>query len=445
MQFKELIREKREGRSLDRASLESLLGSYLKGEVPDYQMAALLMAIFFRGMSWEETSYLTEIMWKSGETFPRRHRNDFWIDKHSTGGVGDKTSLLLVPLVTAVCRRLFGEGSVRVPMVSGRGLGHTGGTLDKLEAVPGFSTGLSVPRALELLERHGYFMMGQTPELAPLDRLLYALRDSTSTVESIPLIVSSIMSKKLSENLDGLVFDVKVGSGAFMKTESLARELIGGLCEVGRRQGVRSTAVLTSMDEPLGWTAGNALEVEECWSYLRGEAREAGLHEVTLALGAAMVSLAGRGKLSLGDAKGECAAELETAGPAKLFAEMFEHQGGDWKAFIDGRESARAGLLRFEAKAGRSGYVAKLDALALGVLVGDLGGGRSRKEDVVDPEVGLRCLKKVGAAVQEGETIAVVYYRSPAQEKTIANAWAAATELSAAPVTPGAWVKEVIQ
>ena len=259
MQTQELILKKRSGLELSTEELRELLYGYLEGDVKDYQMSAWLMAVFFQGLSDRELRDWTRLMWQSGRSFARSHRNDFWVDKHSTGGVGDKTSLLLVPLVTAVFQSLNIDG-VRIPMVSGRGLGHTGGTLDKLESVPGFSPQISFEEADELLSSNHFFMMGQTQEMAPADRLIYALRDVTGTVESQPLIVSSIMSKKLSESLDGIVFDVKVGKGAFMKNLEQARSLAEGLRGVAKAQKLASVAAMTSMDEPLGSTIGNFVE-----------------------------------------------------------------------------------------------------------------------------------------------------------------------------------------
>ena len=442
--MKEIIFEKREGREIDPEALTLALERYLKGEVEDYQMAAFLMAVFFRGMSWKETSVLTEKMWRSGETFSRKHRNDFWVDKHSTGGVGDKTSLILVPLVTAVCQRLFGKNQVALPMVSGRGLGHTGGTLDKLEAVPGFSSQISMARALLLLSKNGFFMMGQTPELAPLDRKLYALRDATATVESLPLIVSSIMSKKLSENLDGLVLDVKVGKGAFMKTDAQARELARGLMAVGEAQSVKCCAILTSMEEPLGLSAGNALEVDECFRYLVGEARDVGLHEVTLVLASAMVSLASRGRLSMADARGECEKQLSLPETVTQFQLMFRAQGGNWDLFQENRKQDKKQLCRFKWSSPKAGWIKGIDALAIGNLVGVLGGGRNRKEDRIDPGVGIEFRRKVGAKVDSADEIATVWYRNPLEEPLIEKALCQAVTLSESPVAPIPWVKEVL-
>ena len=288
MQIKELIRKKRDGGVTEPAEIDALVSGYLRGEIKDYQMTAWLMAVYFRGLSDEETSALTRCMWKSGSSFPRKHRDDFWIDKHSTGGVGDKTSLILVPLVIAVAHRLFGKGKLRIPMVSGRGLAHTAGTLDKLEAVPGFNSSITVDRALRLLDENDFFMMGQTPELAPADRLIYALRDVTGTVENLSLIVASIMSKKCAESLDGLIFDVKTGTGAFMPTIESAREMAGTLLSVSKAQGLEAVALISRMDEPLGFKVGHHLEVEECADFLSGR-RDKGLNEVTIRLASWMI------------------------------------------------------------------------------------------------------------------------------------------------------------
>lgn len=422
----DLIRKKREGGELSAAEMRALLTGYLRGDVKDYQMAAWLMAVYFRGLSNDETRVWTELMWKSGVTFPREDKQDFWIDKHSTGGVGDKTSLILVPLVTACARRLFGPHRLRLPMVSGRGLGHSGGTLDKLESVPGFSPALAIPRAMELLGENDFFMMGQTADLAPADRLLYALRDVTATVECVPLIVSSILSKKLSENLDGLVLDVKFGSGAFMPNQTRAEALAKALIDVASAQGVAVVALLTSMEEPLGWKVGHQLEVEECEDYLNGTSREPGLHEVTTALAAAMIQLGSRGALTREQAHAEIARELELPEARALYRKMFEAQGGDWDAYLAKRR-APSECQVYEARAPRDGYLARVDALAVGKLVHLLGGGRERKEDAIDPAVGVEFLKKTGQTVREGEIWAKVYYRNETQRAEIERTLVSAT------------------
>ncbi len=418
---KEFILKKRAGHEHDSRELKFFLDGYLDGEIKDYQVAAWLMAVFFRGMTTNETREWTRLMWQSGRTLPRSDRKDYWIDKHSTGGVGDKTSLILVPWVSCVCRRLFGETSVRLPMVSGRGLGHTGGTLDKLEAVPGFSPRVPLPRAMEMLSTQGYFMMGQTDDMAPADRLLYSLRDVTGTVESLPLIVSSILSKKLSENLDGLVLDVKSGAGAFMKTRAEAEALACGLIDGARGQGVAAVALLTSMNEPLGLKVGNFLEVEECADFLEGKPADKGLFEVTLELAAWMVRLASRKRVSLEDARDVLQTELKSARPLKEYERMFEAQGGRWKEFLTSRERLPDAYARVECRAPQAGWIWAIDPLATGAFVTALGGGRLRKEDAVDFRVGVELAKKCGDEVKANEIVAwVVCLRS---RETEAKAW----------------------
>lgn len=440
MQFAEVIARKRDGGALASQTIENTVKAFTRGEIPDYQMAAFLMAVFFRGMSPEETSSLTNAMWKSGETLPRKNRADYWIDKHSTGGVGDKPSLILVPLVTAVCRRHLGKGAVRIPMISGRGLGHSGGTLDKLEAVRGFSTRIPEERALELLEKNDFFMMGQTDAIAPADRKLYALRDVTATVECLPLIVSSIMSKKLSENLDGLVFDVKFGEGAFMTTLEQARALGLALCETARLQRLDAVAVLTSMEEPLGWTVGNALEIEEAAAFVRGERQEPGLRRVTLELAAWMVHLGSRRQMGVEEARRACEAELSHGTVLPLFVDMLEAQGGDW----DGFERRKRPCLIHEIKAPRAGEIERMNAKTFGLLLNAIGGGRAKKEDDVDPEVGMTILKKRGDRVDAGEPIVRVHHRHKDDVPAIESALATAIQIGSAG-EQNHWVKEILR
>lgn len=436
----QIIEKKRDGLENTRAELEHLLKGLLQGTVKDYQVSAWLMAVCCNGLSHAELKDLTEIMWKSGKTFPRSQRNDFWIDKHSTGGVGDKTSLILVPLLTAVCERKLGNGKVKIPMVSGRGLGHSGGTLDKLESIPGFSSSIDIPTAIDLLNRNHFFMMGQTQDLAPLDRMLYALRDVTGTVESIPLIVSSIMSKKLSENLDGIVFDVKTGQGAFMPTEKKAKVLAAELVKVAKAQGLAVTALITNMDEPLGSTVGNFLEVEECYDYLAGAKRERGLHQVVLELASHMLRLASRGKLSIKEAKRHCEDELGRARASEIFQQMFTIQGGDWSKFEDQKQRVRTKTVKFEVEASKKGWVQEIKAREMGFLLIDLGGGRKTKEDKIDALVGFELHRKVGDAVQKGESIMTVYCRPGSDVLKLKESANELFRLSTRPVRRKNWV-----
>ncbi len=406
----DLIKRKRDGGRMTGEEFRFLIRGYLAGEVPDYQMAAFLMAVFLRGLDEEETALLTEAMLHSGLILDLSGLERPKVDKHSTGGVGDKVSIVLAPLVASA--------GVVVPMISGRGLGHTGGTLDKLESIPGFRTEMSLDEFREALWTTGVAIMGQTEEIAPADRRLYALRDVTATVESIPLIASSIMSKKLSEGLDGLVLDVKVGSGAFMKTveeaEALARVMVG----TGNSLGVRTVAVLTDMDEPLGRMVGNSLEIKECINLLKGWAEE-DLLEVTLTLGAWMLYIAeemvSRGAPPAIDdgvlmEKRKRLEGLLSSGKAlERFLDMIEAQGGDPEI------AARPGLL---PGAGRirpvyspaEGYIRRVDAEKVGVASVLLGAGRSRMEDGIDHGAGVMLNRKSGTKVARGEPLATLHY-----------------------------------
>lgn len=432
MRATEIIQLKRDGRALTPEQIREFVEGYVAGNIPDYQVSAFLMAVFFQGMTTEETAALTIAMLKSGRSLPRTNRKDFWVDKHSTGGVGDKTSLLLVPLVVATARRIFGPGKVKIPMISGRGLGFTGGTLDKLESVPGFSPSITETQALRLLEKSDYFMMGQTPDIAPADRLLYSLRDVTSTIESLPLIVSSIMSKKLAESLDGLVLDVKFGTGAFMKEKAKAVQLARALKAVAEANDVKCVALVTRMDEPLGRSVGNALEVEECAAFLKGTQIEEGLEEVTLALATQMLSLAG-----VKEASKECEMSLSSGEAWRVFIEMFEQQGGDWKKFEE--RATREDLITVEWKADRDGWISRFDALAVGRVVNELGGGRATKEDIIDSEVGLIAHCKVGDKISKGEVMATVHCRK-GQEASDKSA----IEISPSPVKRPTLIEEVL-
>ncbi|HEX8910557.1 MAG TPA: thymidine phosphorylase [Anaeromyxobacteraceae bacterium] len=395
----ELIKAKRDGRALAPEQLRALVDGYVSGAVPDYQMAAFCMAVFFRGMSDLETSALTHAMLRSGEVLDLSDLPGVKVDKHSTGGVGDKVSLALAP-IAAAC-------GVVVPMISGRGLGHTGGTLDKLEAIPGFQVRLPVERFREVLASTGACLIGQTDQLAPADRRLYALRDVTATVESIPLIASSIMSKKLAEGIDALVLDVKVGSGAFMKRLEDAEALARALIAIGRGMGKRVVALLTGMDEPLGRAVGNALEVKEAVELLHDEGPR-DLREVTFALCAEMVLLAGRAA-DLDDAQAQVRAVVGDGRAFLKLCQIVEAQGGDPDALADlALLPAAEGTL--EVAAGAAGTVQAIDAEAIGLAAVALGAGRARAEDAVDHGVGLLIHKKVGDRVEAGEPLATVHF-----------------------------------
>ncbi len=415
MLAKEFIASKRSGQMHATSDLSQFLSSYLKGEIPEYQISAWLMAVFFQGLSFEETIELTRSVWKSGHTMAKENGSGFWIDKHSTGGIGDKTSLILVPLVMAACEEL--GVSLRIPMISGRGLGFTGGTLDKLESVRDFSPRLSLQEATILLRKNHFVMMGQTPELAPLDGKLYALRDVTSTVENISLIVGSILGKKLSANLDGLVLDIKCGQGAFLPEESKARELASMLLLVSRHFGLHALCALTSMEEPLGRWAGNACEVAECYEFILGNSSDGGLREVTLCLASLMIEMASGGRVTRAHAR-ECAdGLLGTPKIRQIFTQMFEAQGGKLEKFLmEWHEKRDRDLVKVDVLAKESGYLHQVNARQIGWLLVELGGGRAKKEDVIDPWVSIECLKKIGECVTAGETLLRVYV---SQEKAL--------------------------
>jgi pyrimidine-nucleoside phosphorylase len=400
----DVIRKKRDGGELSRAEIEALVGGYTRGEIPDYQASAWLMATLLKGMTRGETAALTDTMLRSGEVLDFSDLPSQKVDKHSTGGVGDKTSLVLAPVAAA--------GGLTVPMISGRGLGHTGGTLDKLEAIPGFNVNLSVSRFRKVLETCGCSMIGQTAEIAPADRKLYALRDVTGTVESPFLICASIMSKKLAEGIDGLVLDVKTGSGAFMKKEEDAAYLAELMVETGERMGKKMAALLTDMDQPLGCYVGNALEVVEVLDVLRGQGPE-DLRELCHELAGWMFLLGDR--VATVEAGKHLAKELIDSGKAlEKFREMVELQGGDARVVDDPRRLPQA-QLKADVVSPRRGYVTAIQCEQAGTACVILGGGRERKEDAVDPAVGFVLNKKVGDPISAGEPLCSVHYNSEAR------------------------------
>ena len=397
----DVIRKKRDGGTLDDDEIRAFIGGVTTGEVPDYQAAALLMAVFFNGLTPHELAVWTDAMLHSGEVLDLSAIPGVKVDKHSTGGVGDKVSIALAPLVAAA--------GVPVPMISGRGLGHTGGTLDKLEAIPGFRVDLDVEAFITQVRDIGTSMIGQTAEVAPADRKLYALRDVTATVASIPLIAASIMSKKLAAGIDGLVLDVKVGRGAFMKELPQARKLAETLVGIGERAGKRVWAVLTAMDQPLGLAIGNALETAEAIEVLRGRGPE-DLVQVTLELASRMLVLGNKVE-SVADGKRSLLSLIENGSALDTFRRMVEAQGGDPKVADDLSVFPKAPF-ELSVNAPRSGYVHGMDAEALGLAGMALGAGRERAEDSVDPSVGLVLRHKVGAKVDAGDELVVLYGRN---------------------------------
>jgi pyrimidine-nucleoside phosphorylase len=400
MRFVDIIRAKRDGSALERDQIEAFIAGVTDGSVPEYQISALLMAIVLRGMSAEETAWLTDAMVRSGTSLDLSDLPGVKVDKHSTGGVGDKTSLVLAPLAAAC-------GAI-VPMMSGRGLGHTGGTLDKLEAIPGFRVSLSLDELRASLRSVGCALVGQTSEIAPADKRLYALRDVTATVESLPLITASIMSKKIAEGIGGLVLDVKVGQGAFMRTDADARRLAESLVAVGTAAGVRTEALITAMDAPLGRTVGNALEILECTETLKGHG-PADLTDLSVLLAARMLVLAGIAPTEA-DAEQRVRGALMSGAGLDKWRQIIANQGGDPRVVEDHRLLPRAPF-RHVIAAPRSGYLTALDAGLVGRAAVALGAGRSRVDEEVDPAVGATLQAKPGARVAAGDPIVVLHYR----------------------------------
>lgn len=393
-----LIERKRDGGKITVVEWRNLMRDYANDAVPDYQMSALAMAIYFQGLDRDETRGLTDAMLRSGASLDLLHLTQTRVDKHSTGGVGDKVSLVLAPLVACL--------GVAVPMMSGRGLGHTGGTLDKLESIPGFRTDLSLAEATRLLERLGCALIGQTSEIAPADRRLYALRDATATVESIPLISASIMSKKLAESLTGLVLDVKRGSGAFLPELDRGLALANTMIELGADYGCPVVALLTAMDRPLGRACGNALEVEESIMALRGEGPP-DLMAVTYALGAEMLLLGGVVK-DRDDARRRMEVAISSGKAARKFEEIIEAQGGDPRVVEDPDLLPQAAECELFL-APRDGIVAQVEPKAIGRGITRLGGGRTRVEDRIDPSVGFVITARPGDFVKAGEPLGTIF------------------------------------
>ena len=397
----DVIRKKRDGGELSRNEIESLVNAYTRGDIPDYQVSAWLMAVVLRGMTRAETAALTDAMLRSGGVLDLSSLPAKKVDKHSTGGVGDKTSLVLAPLAAAA--------GVAVPMISGRGLGHTGGTLDKLEAIPGFNVNLPIADFRRVLETCGCAMIGQTAEIAPADRKLYALRDVTGTVESPYLICASIMSKKLAEGIDALVLDVKTGSGAFMKSEKDAVFLADLMVETGERMGKQVVALITDMDQPLGCMIGNALEVVEVVEVLRGEGSE-DLRQLCLELAGWMLHLGGV-SATVAEGKKQSGQLIASGKALEKFRQMVELQGGDPRAIDDPKKLPQA-QHTMTLSSSKGGYLASLQCEQVGTACVILGGGREQKEDSVDPAVGIVLHKKVGDAVSAGDPLATIYYNS---------------------------------
>jgi pyrimidine-nucleoside phosphorylase len=429
----DVIRNKRDGIELSAAEIEALVNGYTRENVPDYQVSAWLMAVVLRGMTRMETAALTDAMLRSGEVLDLSSLPGRKVDKHSTGGVGDKTSLVLAPLVAAA--------GVTVPMISGRGLGHTGGTLDKLEAIPGFNVNLSVADFRRVLDACGCAMIGQTSEIAPADRKLYALRDVTATVESPYLICASIMSKKLAEGIDALVLDVKTGSGAFMKNEKDAVFLAELMVETGERMGKEVVALITDMDQPLGNMIGNAVEVVEVIEILRGQGPE-DLRELCLELAAWMLYLGGICR-DTKEGKQQSERLLASGQALERFRQMLELQGGDPRVVDDPTKLPQA-RRRLEIASPKSGYLTAMQCEVIGTACVILGGGRERKEDAVDPAVGIAMHKKLGERIETGQSLATVYYNDEARAQRARELIANSCEISDSPASKRPLIQKII-
>ncbi len=399
----ELIKAKRDGKRLLPEDIRAFIEAYTAGTVPDYQMSALCMAVFFRGLDSVELGAWTRAMLESGEVVDLSETPGVKVDKHSTGGVGDKVSVSLAPLAAAC--------GVPVPMISGRGLGHTGGTVDKLQSIPGFKMDVPVPEYRRLVREVGCCLISQTAAIAPADKKLYALRDVTATVDCIPLIASSIMSKKLAEGIDALVLDVKVGSGAFMKKVEDARLLARTMIGIGAEMGRKVTALLTDMDQPLGRAVGNALEIVEAVEMLRGKA-PADYTEVTLALTAEMLVLGGKAA-TISEAREKLQKAVADGSAVRKLKEIVWAQGGDPRAIDDYGLLPRA-RSTMDVAAARDGFVTAIDTEGVGLAAVALGAGRQRVDSPIDPAVGFTLLRKVGEPVKAGEPVVRVHYNDPA-------------------------------
>ena len=425
MRAVDIITRKRDAGELSREEIAFFIGGYAAGEIPGYQVSAWAMAVFFRGMTPGETAALTSAMLRSGKTIDLSPIPGPFVDKHSTGGVGDKTSLILAPLIAAL--------GIKDPMMSGRALGHTGGTLDKLDAIPGYRTSLPAAEFRDILRRDGFAMTGQTAEIVPADRLLYALRDVTATVESIPLITASILSKKAAEGTEGLVLDVKYGSGAFMKEAAHGEALARSLVDTGTALGLKVAALLTDMDEPLGNMVGNFLEVEESLDCLEGRGPE-DLMEVTLELAARMAVLGGKAE-NPAEGRRLCEDTLKTGKPLELFLQNVKSQGGDPASLLEMRGTYRSPVYG-EILAAQDGYISRISAWEIGHASVQLGVGRSRTEDSVCPTAGVQFHHKRGCPVKAGDSIMTVWAADEAGLASALPKLAGAVEYSLEPPAP---------
>ncbi|HEY6232781.1 MAG TPA: thymidine phosphorylase [Pyrinomonadaceae bacterium] len=438
MRPQDVIRKKRDGEELSRGEIAFFIDGVTRGTIADYQISALLMAVYLNGMNNAEQEILTDAMLHSGNTLDFSDIAKPKADKHSTGGVGDKTSLLIAPLVAAC--------GICVPMISGRGLGHTGGTLDKLESIPGYRVNLSAKEFEKVLKKVGYAMSGQTAELAPADKKMYALRDATATVEAIPLIVASIISKKGAAGLDAMVIDVKVGSGAFMRDEYRARALAHALVKTGNACGIRTRALVTDMNQPLGQAVGNSIEVKECVEILRGEApRQARpVLDLSLELSAHMLVLSHL-DASLEAARARLQKILNSGQALECFRRNIEAQGGEPRVCDDPAAFLPLATESFKVESPRSGFVIKVNTAEIGHAIAAIGGGRVRIDDRIDPSVGFMAQARIGDRVSDGGALGTVYCRHKAKAKEAAQRIQAAYEIGdKSPSDPPSLMREVI-
>ncbi|MEN6368334.1 MAG: thymidine phosphorylase [Thermotogota bacterium] len=408
MNVVDIIRKKRDGGALSREETEFWVSGMVRGSIPDYQVSALLMALFLRGLSDEETATLTDAMAHSGSMFTASDLGGYTVDKHSTGGVGDKTTLVLIPLLAAA--------GLKVGKLSGRALGHTGGTIDKLESIPGFRTDLDRTRFLDLVRRTGLALADHTADMVPADRILYELRDVTATVDSLPLIVASIMSKKIAGGAQAIVIDVKTGSGAFLPRLEDSRRLARALVAIGTKLGRKMATVITDMSQPLGRTVGNALEVREAIETLQGRGPE-DLATLCCELGAELLVFSGRSPTH-GSAVAMLRDLLANGTALARFRDLIEHQGGDIRV-LENPELLPQATHSVSVSARSAGTVCRLDALSIGRAANALGAGRTKKDDAIDPAVGVEILKKIGEIVKKAEALATLHVND---EKNLAEA-----------------------
>ena len=429
-----LIRKKREGKTLKEEEIDFLISGFTKNKIPDYQFSAFLMAAYLRGMNSKETSYLTNSMLHSGKVLNLSSIPGIKIDKHSTGGVGDKTSLIIAPIAAAA--------GVRVPMISGRGLGHTGGTLDKLESIPGFKTNLSINKYKNVLKKYGAVLIGQTEDIAPADKMIYALRDVTATIESIPLIVASIMSKKLAEGIDGLVLDVKTGNGAFMQKEKDAVALANSLISIAKAFSKKVIVFITDMNQPLGNYIGNWLEVYESILVLKGE-RKKDLYELCIKLAGAMIYLGEKAKTQQ---EGERIAEekINDGSAFKKFLEIVAAQGGD-TSYIEDPANYQKPKFKKKVRSTVGGYLRSINTLELGLAAVELGSGRMKKDDKINSKAGIIFNHKIGDEIKGGDVIAEIFSDNKNSILSVEKKFNRIVKISNEKVNPPKLIKKIIK